>query len=77
MGDPTFMVMENLKRQFEQFWSATDNHPACVSSIDRLREDSAAERPSAWQEAYDIIAVDLPWLGEFVGKGVIGHFPGE
>ena len=67
-GDPTFMVMDNLKRQFEQI-VGTDIHQRAFS-IDRLREEALrnAERPKS---RYDLIAVDLPWLGEFVKKGVI------
>jgi len=67
-GDPTFMVMETLKRQFEQI-VGTDIHQRAFS-IDRLREEALrnAARPKS---RYDLIAVDLPWLGEFVTKGVI------
>jgi multiple sugar transport system substrate-binding protein len=67
-GDPTFMVMENLKRQFEQI-VGTDIHQRAFS-IDRLHQEILrnAERKHS---AYDLIAVDLPWLGEFVEKGVI------
>jgi multiple sugar transport system substrate-binding protein len=61
-GDPTFMVMENLKRQFEQVIGTQIQQRAF--SIDRLREEALrnAERPSS---RYDIIAVDLPWVGGF------------
>ncbi len=67
-GDPTFMVMETLKRQFETI-VGTDIHQRAFS-IDRLRQEALrnAERK---RSAYDLIAVDLPWLGEFVEKGVI------
>ncbi len=67
-GDPTFMVMETLKRQFEQI-VGTGIHQRAFS-IDRLREEALrnADRPKS---RYDLIAVDLPWLGEFVKKGVI------
>ena len=67
-GDPTFMVMDNLKRQFEQVVGTQINQRAF--SIDRLREEALrnAERPSS---RYDIIAVDLPWIGEFAEKGVL------
>jgi multiple sugar transport system substrate-binding protein len=67
-GDPTFMVMDNLKRQFEQL-VGTDIHQRAFS-IDRLREEALrnAERSKS---RYDIIAVDLPWLGEFVDKEII------
>ncbi len=67
-GDPTFMVMDNLKRQFEQFIGTQISQRAF--SIDRLREETLrnAERPTS---RYDIIAVDLPWIGEFARKGVL------
>lgn len=66
-GDPTFMVMENLKRQFEQIVGIKINQRAF--SIDRLHEEAMrnAERPVS---RYDIIAVDLPWVGEFAEKGI-------
>lgn len=67
-GDPTFMVMEGLKRQFEQM-IGIDIHQRAFS-IDRLHEEALrnAERPKS---RYDLIAVDLPWVGEFADKGVI------
>ncbi len=67
-GDPTFMVMEGLKRQFEQM-VGTDIHQRAFS-IDRLHEEALrnAGRPKS---RYDLIAVDLPWVGEFANKGVI------
>jgi multiple sugar transport system substrate-binding protein len=67
-GDPTFMVMENLKRQFEQVIGTQISQRAF--SIDRLREEALrnAERATS---RYDIIAVDLPWMGEFAEKGVL------
>lgn len=67
-GDPTFMVMDTLKRQFEQVVGTQINQRAF--SIDRLREEALrnAERPTS---RYDIIAVDLPWIGEFAEKGVL------
>ncbi|MEW9922157.1 extracellular solute-binding protein [Marimonas sp. MJW-29] len=67
-GDPTFMVMETLKRQFEQVIGAQISQRAF--SIDRLREEALrnAERPAS---RYDLIAVDLPWIGEFAEKKVL------
>ncbi len=67
-GDPTFMVMDNLKRQFEQVIGVEIRQRAF--SIDRLREEALrnAERD---QSRYDIIAVDLPWIGEFAERGVL------
>ena len=62
------MVMENLKRQFEQTIGTQIQQRAF--SIDRLREEAIrnAERKVS---RYDIIAVDLPWIGEFAEKGVL------
>jgi len=71
-GDPTFMVMENLKRQFEQI-VGTDIRQRAFS-IDRLREE-ALRNATRSKSRYDLIAVDLPWLGEFVEKGVIRPLP--
>ena len=67
-GDPTFMVMENLKRQFEQSIGAQINQRAF--SIDRLHEETVrnSERKSS---RYDIIAVDLPWVGEFAERDIL------
>lgn len=67
-GDPTFMVMDNLKRQFEQVLG-TQIHQRAFS-IDRLREEALrnVERKAS---RYDIIAVDLPWVGEFAEKNVL------
>ncbi|WP_425102412.1 extracellular solute-binding protein [Tropicibacter sp. S64] len=67
-GDPTFMVMDTLKRQFEQVIGTTIAQRAF--SIDRLRDEALrnAKRPTS---RYDIIAVDLPWIGEFAEKNVL------
>ncbi|MCC5961844.1 MAG: extracellular solute-binding protein [Rhodobacteraceae bacterium] len=67
-GDPTFMVMENLKRQFEQIVGTTISQRAF--SIDRLRHE-ALRNAGRRVSKYDIIAVDLPWIGEFAEKGVL------
>ncbi len=67
-GDPTFMVMDNLKRQFEQA-IGTQIHQRAFS-IDRLREEAIrnAERKSS---RYDIIALDLPWVGLYADRGML------
>ncbi|MEY8119322.1 ABC transporter substrate-binding protein [Falsihalocynthiibacter sp. BN13B15] len=67
-GDPTFMVMDNLKRQFEQMIGAKINQRAF--SIDRLHEETLRNFDRKVSR-YDIIAVDLPWIGEFADKGVL------
>jgi multiple sugar transport system substrate-binding protein len=67
-GDPTFMVMDQLKRQFEQA-VGTEIHQRAFS-IDRLRQEiiKNSERKVS---RYDIIAFDLPWLGQLVEDNVL------
>ena len=67
-GDPTFMVMDNLKRQFEQAIGTQIQQRAF--SIDRLREEAIRnfERKTS---RYDIIAIDLPWIGGFAERGML------
>jgi multiple sugar transport system substrate-binding protein len=67
-SDPTFMVMDALKRQFEQVVGVGIHQRAF--SIDRLHEEALrnAQRKTS---RYDIIAVDLPWIGEFATRGVL------
>lgn len=67
-GDPTFMVMDNLKRQFEQA-IGTQIHQRAFS-IDRLHEE-ALRNAGRKTSRYDIIAVDLPWVGEFAEQGIL------
>jgi multiple sugar transport system substrate-binding protein len=67
-GDPTFMVMDNLKRQFEQIIGTNISQRAF--SIDRLRSEALRNAERRFSK-YDIIAVDLPWIGEFAEKGVL------
>lgn len=67
-GDPTFMVMDNLKRQFEQC-IGTQIHQRAFS-IDRLREETM-RNASRKNSIYDIIAVDLPWVGGFAEQNVL------
>jgi multiple sugar transport system substrate-binding protein len=67
-ADPTFMVMDNLKRQFELVIGTKITQRAF--SIDRLREE-ALRNASRDTSLYDILAVDLPWIGEFASKGVL------
>ena len=67
-GDPTFMVMDALKRQFEQA-IGTQIHQRAFS-IDRLREE-AMRNAHRNTSLYDIIAVDLPWIGGFADANVL------
>ncbi|WP_187431210.1 hypothetical protein ROLI_013410 [Roseobacter fucihabitans] len=67
-SDPTFMVMDRLKRQFEQVIGTDISQRAF--SIDRLRDEALRNSERATSR-YDIIAVDLPWIGEFATKNVL------
>ncbi len=67
-GDPTFMVMDNLKRQFEQV-IGTQIHQRAFS-IDRLREE-AVRNAARNTSRYDILAVDLPWVGDFAERKIL------
>ncbi|MCF3933900.1 extracellular solute-binding protein [Acuticoccus sp. M5D2P5] len=68
-ADPTFMAMDTLKRQLENVLGASVR--ARALSIDRLRLEML-ENAAAPVSAYDIMAVDLPWVGEFAEQGVLG-----
>ncbi|MDN3722482.1 extracellular solute-binding protein [Roseibium salinum] len=67
-GDPTFMVMHGLKRQFEQVVGCSIQQRAF--SIDRLHEE-AVKNALRTTSRYDLIAFDLPWVGEFAEKKAI------
>lgn len=65
-SDPTFMAMQNLKRQFEMILGTRIESRA--HSIDRLREEMIRNSERA-VSMYDIVAVDLPWIGEMAEEG--------
>lgn len=67
-ADPTFMAMDSLKRQFENILGVPIRNRAL--SIDRLRQE-ALENAERERSQFDIIAVDLPWIGEFALKNVL------
>ncbi|NRG17734.1 extracellular solute-binding protein [Rhizobiales bacterium] len=67
-GDPTFMVMHGLKRQFEQVVGCPIHQRAF--SIDRLH-DEAVKNAQRTTSRYDLIALDLPWVGEFAESGYL------
>jgi multiple sugar transport system substrate-binding protein len=67
-GDPTFMAMNAVKRQFDQVLGC-EIQPRAFS-IDRLREE-ALKNGARKVSRYDIVAVNLPWIGEFAVKGVL------
>jgi multiple sugar transport system substrate-binding protein len=66
-GDPTFMVMDVHASQAPVRAGHRHRHHQRAFSIDRLREEALrnAERKHS---RYDMIAVDLPWIGEFAQR---------
>ena len=67
-ADPTFMAMEGLNRQLGQIIGSDVIQRAY--SIDRLRDEVLANAHRDTSR-YDIVAVDVPWMGEFVEKDVL------
>jgi multiple sugar transport system substrate-binding protein len=67
-GDPTFMAMNAVRRQFDQILGCEIQLRAF--SIDRLREE-ALKNGARKVSRYDIVAVNLPWIGEFAVNGVL------
>jgi multiple sugar transport system substrate-binding protein len=72
-ADPTFMAMESLKPRLEQYVGVPFRVRAL--SIDRLREEGLANAQLA-RSRYDIIACDLPWIGEFAVKNILRPLDG-
>lgn len=64
-ADPTFMVMNALKRQFEMILGVPIRSKAL--SIDRLRREIVLNSERKVSQ-YDIVAVDLPWFGDMVSR---------
>ena len=61
-ADPTLMSMEALTRQFEHLLGTRIRFRPF--SIDRLRQEGLANRDFE-RSRYDLIAANLPWVGEF------------
>jgi multiple sugar transport system substrate-binding protein len=66
--DNYFAAMRNM-------WSDFRNNLASANNFRLVRQDDLYREGLANGEravsAFDIIAIDMPWLGEFVGKGLI------
>ncbi len=67
-GDPTFMAFKNLKRQFELIIGSSISERAF--SVDHLRQE-ILRNAELNQSKYDIMAVNLPWVGEMVTKNIL------
>ncbi len=66
--DPTFVAMDGLKRQFEQILGVAVHIRAV--SIDRLHEIAISHADDA-VAPFDLMACDLPWVGEYAEKGIL------
>jgi multiple sugar transport system substrate-binding protein len=67
-ADPTFLAMNNLKRQLElHFGIEIETH---ALSIDRLRKEILIDSQRKYSR-YDIVTADLCWMAEFIEKNVL------
>lgn len=65
-SDPSFMVLNNLRKHFEVVLGCpvhNRNH-----SLDTLHEE-VTKNAKRERSAYDIVAVNLPWVGELAERG--------
>lgn len=67
-GDPTFMVLADLKKHFEQAFGCTLHLKAL--SLDELHQE-VLQNAARKRSLFDIVAVNLPRLGEFAEKDVL------
>ena len=67
-SDPSFAVMTNLKRHFEMIMGCPIHHRSFT--LDKLYNEIVANA-SKDRSGYDLVAVNLPWIGEFAEKGML------
>lgn len=67
-SDPTFLIMNNLKRHFELIVGCPIHQRSY--SLDKLY-DEAVENSGREKSNYDLIAVNFPWIGEFAERGML------
>lgn len=67
-GDPTFMVIADLNKHFEQAFGCSVHQKAF--SLDELYRESCSNAARK-RSLFDIVAVNLPWVGEFVEKDML------
>lgn len=67
-SDPTFLIMNNLKRHFELIVGCPIHHRSY--SLDKLY-DEAVENSGREKSSYDLVAVNFPWIGEFAERGML------
>ncbi|WP_051208398.1 extracellular solute-binding protein [Saccharospirillum impatiens] len=67
-SDPTFMIMNSLKRHFELIVGCPIHQRSY--SLDKLY-DEAVENSGRDKSSYDLVAVNFPWIGEFAERGML------
>jgi multiple sugar transport system substrate-binding protein len=67
-SDPSFFVLDALQREIGYLLGGNVRITGHV--LDELR-DRALENAARPMSQFDIIAVDLPWIGEFASRGVL------
>ena len=67
-SDPTFLIMNNLKRHFELIVGCPIHYRSY--SLDKLY-DEAMENAARDKSSYDLVAVNFPWIGEFAERGML------
>lgn len=67
-SDPTFLIMNNLKRHFELIVGCPIHSRSY--SLDKLY-DEAVENSGRDKSNYDLVAVNFPWIGEFAERGML------
>jgi len=67
-SDPSFLVMNNLRRHFEVVVGCPIHHRSY--SLDKLY-DEAVLNAARDRSAHDLVSINLPWVGEFAEKGLL------
>lgn len=66
--DPTFQVVARFKREVQEWIGGPIE--LTVTKIDKVREETLANAHRVKSD-YDIVAVDMPWTGEYVRDRVL------
>lgn len=66
--DPTFQVLTRFHRELQEWLGGKIE--LTVMKIDQMREETLANAVRS-QSAYDIVAVDVPWTGEYAAGNLL------
>lgn len=67
--DPTFMSLKNFSTNLGEFCGT--NIEIINLSLDELHREILANAKSGRASKYDLVAVDLPWIGQLADNGII------